>query len=208
MTQLYAGRIVDPHHHLWDLGLNRHPWLAPRANEFGGLGDLAPLRRNYLPEDYLRDAARHRIVATVHVEAGWVADDCLGETRWLESIAKPGNVAERYDARVPLASPEAPQLAAAARSPNVAIKISDLVAYDRQWTLDSLREIVLHCIDCFGPGRAMFASDFPVAGLYATFDEVYGAFKTIVSGFSPREQSAMFFDNAKRIYRIDGASAP
>ncbi len=66
-----------------------------------------------------------------------------------------------------------------ARQPNVAIKISDLVAYDNHWTLESLRPVVLHCIDCFGPQRSMFASDFPVAGLHATFDEVYGSFKMI-----------------------------
>ena len=56
------------------------------------------------------------------------------------------------------------------RSPrleNVAIKISDLVAYDHDWTLDSLRPVVMHCIDCFGTDRAMFGSDFPVAGLHA-----------------------------------------
>ena len=59
-----VGPIIDPHHHLWDLGLGRHPWLAPRAGHSGGLGDLARLRQNYLPTDYLRDAADHNIVAT------------------------------------------------------------------------------------------------------------------------------------------------
>ncbi len=48
----------------------------------------------------------------------------------------------------------------------------------------------------------MFASDFPVAGLWATFDEVCGAFKTIVAGFSSDERSALFFDTVKRAYRL------
>ena len=94
-------------------------------------------------------------------------------------------------------------LATVAHSPNVLIKISDLVAYDHNWTLNSLREVVLYCIDSFGPERAMFASDFPVTGLHATFEQTYGAFKTIVSDFSADEQRAIFFDNAKRTYRID-----
>src|SRR5690606_15729460 len=51
-------------------------------------------------------------------------------------------------------------LAEIGRQPNVAIKISDLVAYDNDWTLDSLRAVVLSCIDAFGPGRSLFASDF------------------------------------------------
>ena len=289
------------------MSLGSHPWLAPKADSSGGLGDLAAIRRDYLPADYRRDAARQPIVATVHVEAGWAEDDRVGETRWLETLDKAGGVAARYVARVPLASPaaaalvdeqasfrrvvgirdilswtpdptrrfadggdlmddpawraglarlapyglsfdlmvfpnqlgDAARLAAAfpgqsfilnhcgspidrdaagmarwrqglaelGRQPNVAIKISDLVAYDHDWTLDSLRAVVLHCIDCFGAGRAMFASDFPVAGLHASFDEVFDSFKTIVADFSPAEQAALFHDNAARLYRVAPSSA-
>ncbi|TGV95585.1 amidohydrolase family protein, partial [Mesorhizobium sp. M2E.F.Ca.ET.154.01.1.1] len=71
-----------------------------------------------------------------------------------------------------------------ARRDNVAIKISDLVAYDHDWTLDSLRPVVLHCIECFGTSRAMFGSDFPVAGMHASFDEVYDSFKAITADLS------------------------
>jgi predicted TIM-barrel fold metal-dependent hydrolase len=92
------------------------------------------------------------------------------------------------------------------RHDNMAIKISDLVAYDHDWTLDSLRTVILQCIDCFGPGRAMFASDFPVAGLHATFDEVYDSFKEITAGFSEAEQRALFFGTAERIYRLEASS--
>ncbi|RVC41411.1 hydrolase, partial [Mesorhizobium sp. M4A.F.Ca.ET.090.04.2.1] len=92
----YGGPIIDAHHHLWDLGLGRNPWLTPTAGERGGLGELGPLRRNYLPQDYLRDAARHAVVATVHVEAGWAADDCVGETRWLETLDKSQGIPTRY----------------------------------------------------------------------------------------------------------------
>jgi predicted TIM-barrel fold metal-dependent hydrolase len=45
------------------------------------------------------------------------------------------------------------EMAGVAHSPNVLIKISDLVAYDHNWTLDSLRELVLYCIDSFAPER-------------------------------------------------------
>ncbi len=94
-------------------------------------------------------------------------------------------------------------LKALATAPNLSIKISDLVAYDNDWTLDSLRPVVEHCIACFGPQRAMFASDFPVAGLHATFDEIYDGFRLFVSGYSHDEQAAMFYGNARRIYRFD-----
>ena len=104
MSKLYSGPIIDAHHHLWDLGLGKHPWLSATAGERGGLGDLGPLRSNYLPQTYRQDCARQPIVATVHVEAGWRSDDCIGETRWLENLDKSAGVAARYVVHVPLAS--------------------------------------------------------------------------------------------------------
>jgi predicted TIM-barrel fold metal-dependent hydrolase len=96
-------------------------------------------------------------------------------------------------------------LARLAEVDNVAVKISDLVAYDHHWTLASLRDVVDHCIDCFGPDRAMFASDFPVAGLRASFDQIFNAFREITAGLSESEQAALFHDTATRIYRLDVA---
>jgi predicted TIM-barrel fold metal-dependent hydrolase len=86
--------------------------------------------------------------------------------------------------------------------PNVAIKISDLVAYDHDWSLESLRPVVLSCIEAFGTERAMFGSDAPVMSLWASYDDVFSAFKAIVADFSPDEQRALFHDNAARLYRI------
>ena len=80
--------IVDPHQHFWDLGRNYYPWLSdPKPVPFR-YGDYAALRRNYLPPDYRRDAGPLRIVKTVHVEAKWDPSDPVGETRWLEEIAR------------------------------------------------------------------------------------------------------------------------
>ena len=89
-----------------------------------------------------------------------------------------------------------------AAQPNVAIKVSDLVAYDHNWTLASLREVTLACIDAFGPERSLFASDFPVAGLHATYDQCFDSFKAITKDFTAGEQRALFCENAARLYRI------
>lgn len=78
--------IVDAHQHFWALTLGRHPWLREEPPRPFRYGDTRPLRRDYLPEDYRRDAARHRVVMTVHVEAEWDPTDPLGETRWLQGI--------------------------------------------------------------------------------------------------------------------------
>ena len=93
-------------------------------------------------------------------------------------------------------------LAALGAEENVRLKISDLVAYDNDWTLDSLRPVIDHCLACFGSGRAMFASDFPVAGLHASFAEVYDVFRTVAAGLSAGEQHALFFATANETYRL------
>lgn len=304
MTVRYGGPVIDPHHHLWDLSLGRHPWLE-RARATGGemvYGSLAPILRDYGVEDYRADAANQNIVATVHVEAGWSDAHPLEESRWLDGLDRSSGVARRYVARVPLDSPDAGRLveveaanpdvvgirdivswhvdpaksfaarahrmadplwraglahlsrfglvfdlmlypwqmdealhlirsfpetvfvlnhggspversdegmalwrtglSALGREPNVRLKISDLVAYDNDWTLDSLRLVIDHCLDCFGPARSMFASDFPVAGLHASFDEAYTVFRAVAASLSLDEQRALFFTTANETYRL------
>jgi len=302
---LYGGPIIDAHCHLWDLGMDRHPWLRPMGGAIKALGDLTAIRRNYLVNDYRRDATNQNVVASVHVEAGWDrADDPLAEIRWLETLDKSSGVAARYIGFADLAASgsgavldrlsevrrcvgvrqmlswhptepakcfaprpgiadeadfrrgvallarhdqllelmlypyQAEDLARLARdfpdqtfivnhcgspidrdrdgmllwreglkllgsAPNVNIKISALTAYDPCPTPESLREVVLHCIECFGVDRSMFGSDFPVGRLWTSFDAIFDGFKAIVRDFSEDEQSALFHANARRVYRID-----
>jgi predicted TIM-barrel fold metal-dependent hydrolase len=80
--------IVDAHQHFWDLQKNYHPWLADEPPANFRYGDVAPLRRNYLPKDYFADSAGHRVVATVHMEAEWDPRDPVGETRWLAELRR------------------------------------------------------------------------------------------------------------------------
>jgi predicted TIM-barrel fold metal-dependent hydrolase len=80
-------KIVDAHHHLWDLDRNYYPWLADRPEEHFFLGDYSALRCDFMPEDYRRATAGYDVVATVHVEAEWDRDDQVGETRWLHEVA-------------------------------------------------------------------------------------------------------------------------
>jgi predicted TIM-barrel fold metal-dependent hydrolase len=79
--------IVDPHQHFWDLSRNYYPWLCDPKPVHFRYGDYSSLKRNYLPPDYLRDAAGFNIVKTVHEDALWDPSDPAGEPRWLEQIA-------------------------------------------------------------------------------------------------------------------------
>lgn len=298
MGRPYQGPIIDSHHHLWDLRLEKHPWL-----KWSGRGDgLAPLRRNYLVDDYLDVSVGANIVATVHVEANWEPRDPTGEADWLDGLDLPNSIAARHVAYASLADPKAeevleqlaardrvagireiiswhpdpaksrvadsaimqapawrkglallerhrlsfdmlispwqldkaleiahahPQitfvvnhcgspmdrdsegmkrwrlgLARLAGAQNVVLKISDPVAYDPQWTQESLAEVILHCLDCFGPKRCMFASDYPVSALHITFGEWLAVFNAIVADLSKDEKRALFFDCARETYRV------
>lgn len=94
-------------------------------------------------------------------------------------------------------------MAAFAQRPNTAVKISGLGVPGKRWTAESNRAIVLTTLDLFGTGRAMFASNFPVDSLCATFAEIFAGFGEIVRDFVPSEQRALFHDNATRIYGME-----
>jgi predicted TIM-barrel fold metal-dependent hydrolase len=93
-------------------------------------------------------------------------------------------------------------VAALGAVPNIALKVSNIAAYDPQPSYESLRAVALHCIESFGPARTMLATDWPVAGLTGSFDEIYDTFRRIVADMTPAEQRALFHDNAQRLYRL------
>ena len=71
------------------------------------------------------------------------------------------------------------------------------------WTSAANRDIVLTTIDLFGPARCMFASNFPVDSICASFHTIFGGFREIVRDFSVGEQRGLFHDNAIRIYGME-----
>lgn len=84
---------------------------------------------------------------------------------------------------------------------NVMMKISGIGQRGQPWTVQANDWIVRECIAMFTPQRVMFASNFPVDSLCATFDCIYSGFKAITANFPAPDQSAMFYGNARRIYR-------
>ena len=84
--------------------------------------------------------------------------------------------------------------------PNTAIKISGICVPDKKWTVKLNKEIILDVINIFGYERCMFASNFPVDSLCATFDEIYNGFKNITAGLPENEIQCLFHDNAIKYY--------
>lgn len=93
---------------------------------------------------------------------------------------------------------------ALAQRKNVVCKISGIVARVRkdQWTPDDLAPIVRHCLDSFGPDRAMFASDWPVCLRGATLRQWVEALRTIVADHSPADRRKLFGENARAFYAL------
>lgn len=93
-------------------------------------------------------------------------------------------------------------MAMLAKAPNVVVKISGLGQPGSAWSVDANRDIVLTTIALFGVERCMFASNFPVDSLCASFGEIFGGFEAIAAGCSASEQDALFAGNAIRLYDI------
>jgi len=79
-------RIIDAHHHLWDLAANYYPWLSDKVGP-RMYGDYAGIRRNYLTDDFRNDIGGLPVVRSVHVQAEHDASDPVRETRWLQDVA-------------------------------------------------------------------------------------------------------------------------
>jgi L-fuconolactonase len=109
-----------------------------------------------------------------------------------------------------------PAIAALAKCPNVVAKLGGLVMPvngfpfhkgERPATSDALVAATgayyRHAIDCFGPDRCMFESNFPVDKASCSYRVLWNSFKKIAAGASPAEKAALFHDTAARVYRLD-----
>ena len=81
-------KIVDAHHHLWDLNNadTKYSWLMVTEGE-AFFGDYAAIRKSYLLEDYIEDAKNQNIIKSVHVQAEHDDDKPVNETVWLQNLA-------------------------------------------------------------------------------------------------------------------------
>jgi predicted TIM-barrel fold metal-dependent hydrolase len=96
------------------------------------------------------------------------------------------------------------QTAEIARRPNVAVKISGIVAYaePETWTVDDIRPYVEHAIESFGWDRVVWGSDWPVCTLTASLSIWVAAAQAITLGASASERERLFSANARRIWRL------
>lgn len=90
-----------------------------------------------------------------------------------------------------------------AKRPNIAAKISGIVAYARpDWTVEDLKPFAEHVIESFGWDRVVWGSDHPVCTLTANLTRWVEATKTIIAGASAEEQAKLLHRNGERLYRV------
>ena len=90
----------------------------------------------------------------------------------------------------------------AAEADNIICKISGLGMGDNEWTVDSIRPYVMHCIETFGVERSLFATNWPVDSLFSDYSSIVNAYDEITAGFTAGERAALFSKNTEVLYRI------
>jgi len=94
------------------------------------------------------------------------------------------------------------ELESAAACPGVVAKVSGLnTALSRpDWGVDDLLPACHIALQCFGPGRLMCGSDWPVALLNGDYDRVWDATRRVVEAVAGRDADALLGENAARVY--------
>ncbi|MEO0672693.1 MAG: amidohydrolase, partial [Pseudomonadota bacterium] len=76
--------MIDAHHHIWrqkDL-----PWLlGPEQPRI--FGPYAPIKRDYLVDEFREDLSGTEIEKSVYVQANWAPNWFADEAAWVQSVA-------------------------------------------------------------------------------------------------------------------------
>jgi len=137
----------------------------------------------------------------------------------LDHFGTPVGVGRYRARRAEILAQSKRDMAAAAALPNVVAKLGGMAMADNGFGWDGReqpvtaeefaavqREYYLHAIDCFGTGRCMLESNFPVEKVSVSYRVLYNAFKLITADFSEADKDALFSGTARRVYRLPPAS--
>lgn len=116
----------------------------------------------------------------------------------IDHIAKP-RIAES------LMEPWDRQIAELASHPNLYCKLSGMVteADHENWKAAQFVPYIRHVLDCFGPDRVLFGSDWPVCLLAAGYDEVVDVLeRALPDTWGAAEREKLYGQNAKAFYRL------
>ena len=85
-------KLLDAHHHLWDLQALDYVWLkqlgVPKP-----FGDPTPIQKDYLTQHFQNDVSEAvdvKLVGSVHIQVDGALPDPVTETSWLSSLSPSG----------------------------------------------------------------------------------------------------------------------
>lgn len=180
----------------------------PGGDKLVGVRHLVP---NEPDPDWLRRHEVRRGVRAVSASGG--AFDLLVSTRELPAAV---DLAEHLEGATLVVDHMAkPEIAASAwepwnsligqlaRSDSVFCKISGLVSQaGKHWDPTAVRPYVERVVELFGPNRLLFGSDWPVCTAVASYDQVLGLARDLITPLVGKETDAVFGGTARRIYKL------
>lgn len=121
--------FTDPHCHIWDVSPGYHAWLNNNNSQI--LGDVTPINKNYLAQDYLADANsdnKFSVRKFVHIES--VPDRFSKiEVEWLIEQAKNNSGLAGIIAGVDLIDPDAEKLLAFYQKTKLVIGVRQILNF-------------------------------------------------------------------------------
>lgn len=94
------------------------------------------------------------------------------------------------------------ELARLAREPNIACKLSAFGTFLHRNDTGHITRVVGDALACFGPGRSLFGSNFPIEKLWTDYRSLVDSFLIATSGLDDASRALVFHDTAQRIYRL------
>jgi L-fuconolactonase len=94
---------------------------------------------------------------------------------------------------------------ALAQHQNVYCKLSGMVteADVNNWTYDDIAPYIDVVLECFGPKRLVYGSDWPVCLVAASYEEQFNVVQKALEKLSPAEKKQILGENAIRFYHIE-----
>ncbi|MBV1905011.1 MAG: amidohydrolase family protein [Pseudomonadales bacterium] len=145
-----------------------------------------------------------------------LAQACPETQMILDHFGTPIGVGPYADKREEVFEEWKADMQALAKCENVVVKLGGLAMPDNGfgWNeraeppgsdefVDAQKAHYLHMIDCFGPDRCMFESNFPVDKMSLSYHVLFNGLKKIVADFSSADKDALFYGTAARVYKVE-----
>jgi predicted TIM-barrel fold metal-dependent hydrolase len=89
-----------------------------------------------------------------------------------------------------------------AACPNIVSKLSGLGTFIHRNDPAHVADVLTETVAIFGADRCLFASNYPVDSLVASYDTIVKVMRAALEGHSPENRARIFSGNAVRLYRL------